>query len=187
MHFLLAFWLGLFAGVFSFFTVLIVTGRVAEEFLGYSQLLELFIFLIAAVAGTYACARIAKETPLFASACLGIPLAFFMFIGFTVSMGTPDWYFQLRGTLILLGSVIGYLLGTPRALTHIRIWLKHWHAKFTARIERLTVRTRVLNRMRSVLGGALFVVVLVCFTILVSAAILTVLLSLFIYAFSSFT
>ncbi len=125
-HFLLAFWLGLFAGVFSFFTVLSVTAVLAESFLRYSQLGEIPLFLIAAVVGTYVCARFAKETPLFASACLGIPLAFFLLIGFTFSMGTPDWYFHLRGISVLLGSLVGYVLGTPEALKYLRIRLEHW-------------------------------------------------------------
>ena len=123
-HFLLAFWIGLLAGLFSFFTVLSVAGAFAESFLRHSLLGETCLYLIAAVAGAYVCAHVAKETPLFACACFGIPLAFFLFIGFTFSMRTPDWYFYLRGVLVLLGSLVGYVLGTPGTFLHLRKWLK---------------------------------------------------------------
>jgi hypothetical protein len=162
-HFLLAFWLGLFAGVFSFYVVLILTSIVADSFrvLSNSRLFEVPLVLIAAVAGTYVCARVAKETPLFATACLGVSLAFFMFIGFIFSMGTPDWFFYLCGTSALVGSLIGYVSAIPEALMHIRIWLKRWHDNFTT-------------------------VALVCLAVLVFAVILVALLFLLIYALSSF-
>ena len=123
---------GFCAGVMVFFLVLNVATlifqglhayRLFEKLPDYSlmgDIATIALFWIAAVAGAYVCARIAKPAQFLTCIFFGIGGGLFSFLGISYSVHTPNWFFFLRGFACLLGAFIGYVFATRHPLLNFR-------------------------------------------------------------------
>lgn len=120
--FVLSFCLGCFFGFVAFYAVIFPFDIVVDGVQSHSakgdtlaaDTIRLLAFFVAAVAGTYVCANTSGKARPVACLFLGMVGSVFSYTGIAFAMTTPDWFFYVRTLLIMLGTLIGYVLGTHK-------------------------------------------------------------------------